>query len=242
MPDSQGHVYGEFESAKFDHRREDFYRYVEALKKRDLSADELLYNFTTFVGHMSLHRTLTLYEFYKQSQPIAGHIADVGVYKGASAFLFAKLIQIYESESLTLCHGFDWFQGQVVGEKDSPLTSDGGYRSDRDDVVSLASEQQLAHILKIHDLDLRTDLPEFFQRHPHIRFRLVNMDCGKYDVVKASLPLFWSRLNKGGVMIFDQYSHEHAPGETIAAHECLPPDVVLRSLPNSWMPTAYVVK
>ena len=67
------------------------------------------------------------------------------------------------------------------------------------------------------------------------------MDCGKYDVVKHSLPHFWNRLNKGGIIIFDQYSHEHAPGETLAVHEVVP-DIKLRTIKNAWTPTAYAIK
>jgi hypothetical protein len=45
------------------------------------------------------------------TQSIAGHIADVGTYKGASALLFAKLMKIHNPESLWQVHGFDWFKG-----------------------------------------------------------------------------------------------------------------------------------
>ena len=51
---------------------------------------------------------------------------------------------------------------------------------------------------------------------------------------------FWDRLNKGGVMIFDQYSHELVPGETKAIHEELP-DIEIKSFRNSWTPTAYAI-
>ena len=236
MPESQGHIYGKFESVKFNHRRDEFYDYVNHIKQKDIPFEDFLYNFTSYVGHMSLNRVLTLYELYKKSQTVAGHVADVGVYKGASSFLFAKLIKIYESEALTLCHGFDWFQGQVVGEKDSKLTLDAGYKSNYDDILELVKMQGMDNILKIHNLDLRVDTPRFFEENSHLRFKLVNMDCGKYDVVKASLPFFWERLNKGGAMIFDQ-----APGETAAIHECLP-DIAIKTIPNSWTPTAYIVK
>lgn len=241
MPQSQGHTYGKLESVKFNNRRESFYQYIEHLKQQDIPLEDILYNFSTYVGHMTLNRSLTLYELYKKVLGLAGHVADVGVYKGASSFLFSKLIKIYESEALTLCHGFDWFQGMVAGEKDSPLTMDGGYKSDYDSILDLVKMQELESILKIHNLDLRVDIARFFEENSHLRFKLILMDCGRYDVVKASLPFFWERLNKNGIIIFDQYSNELAPGETKALHECLG-DVVLRTIPNSWTPSAYIIK
>ena len=76
------HRYGEFESIKFNARREDYYKYIEYVKE-NVSKDDLLHQSTAFLGHMILNRILTLYELYKKVQNIAGHIAEIGVYKGA---------------------------------------------------------------------------------------------------------------------------------------------------------------
>lgn len=42
-------------------------------------------------------------------------------------------------------------------------------------------------------------------------------------------------------MIFDQYSCQFAPGETLAIHELLP-NVEVHTISNSWMPNAYIIK
>ena len=42
-------------------------------------------------------------------------------------------------------------------------------------------------------------------------------------------------------MVFDQFNHELGPGETRAVREFLP-DAKIKTLPFTWMPTAYVVK
>jgi len=100
MPEDQGHVYGDCESVKFDHRRNAYYAYVDYLKEQHIPVEDYLHDFAAYVGHMSLNRVLTIYELYMKARGLAGHIADVGVYKGASSLLFAKLIKIFESESL----------------------------------------------------------------------------------------------------------------------------------------------
>lgn len=241
MPEDQGHIYGHLESFKFNHRRQGFYDYINFLKTSNAPIEDLIMHPTAFMGHMSLNRLLTLSDLYRKVLDLAGHIADVGVYKGGSALLFAKLIKIFESESLTLCHGFDWFQGQVNSDQDSNLTLNHGYKSDFHFLSEAVRLQNLDNILKIHNLDLRSQIDTFFDENPHIRFKLINMDCGKYEVVKACLASFWERLNPGGIMILDQYSHEHAPGETIGVHEILN-NVQIKKIPNSWTPTAYIVK
>lgn len=241
MSEEQGHTYGELESVKYNYRRKKYYEYVEYLKQNMPSTEDFLQDFAAYVGHMSLNRVLTMYELYKKTLGLAGHIADVGVYKGASSLLFAKLIKIFEPESLTLCHGFDWFEGMAPTNKDSQLLLHGGYKSDYEKILELVEKQNFSNILKIHKLNLLTDCPDFFEKHKHLKFKLIMMDAGTYDVMKASIPFFWDKLLKGGIMIFDQYSCEFAQGETLAINEILP-DVKIRTLPNSWMPNAYIIK
>ncbi len=234
---------GTLEGKKFDYRRKQYYEYIDYLKNTNYGdISEVLEHFSTYVGHMSLNRVLTIYELYKKTIGKAGHIADVGVYKGASSLLFAKLIKIFESESLTMCHGFDWFEGMnELGDVDSGFVSEGSYKVDYESIKKLVQKQGFDNILKIHKLNLMTDLGKFFSENIHLRFKLVMMDVGVYDIMKIAIPFFWERLNKGGIMIFDQYACQFAPGETLAIHELLP-DVEVRTIPNSWMPDSYIIK
>ena len=43
-------------------------------------------HFTCYIGHMSLSRVLGLYELYKKTLGVSGHIGEIGTYKGASFF------------------------------------------------------------------------------------------------------------------------------------------------------------
>lgn len=234
---------GTLEGQKFDYRRKQYYEYLEYLRTTNYGdVSDLLEHFTAYVGHMSLNRVLTIYELYKKTIGMAGHIADVGVYRGASSLLLAKLIKIFESESLTMCHGFDWFEGMNgLDTVDSEYVSEGSYKADYQSIKTLVEKQGFDNILKIHKLNLMTDLDNFFKENAHLRFKLIMMDVGVYDVMKNVIPFFWERLNKGGIMIFDQYSCQFAPGETLVIQELLP-DVEVHTIPNSWMPNAYIVK
>jgi predicted O-methyltransferase YrrM len=237
------HKLGELESIKFDHRRKYFYEYLNYLKEKDINTLDLMEHYTAYAGHMALNRTFTLYEYYKMAQNISGHVAEIGVYKGAGTMLFAKLVKIFESESLTQVHGFYWFKGTgISGENDSKLVPKGGYQCNLEDLNDLIKLQKLDNIVRIHDMDLTSpDLEKFFGSYKHLQFKLIFMDAGMYDIMKNCIPLFWERLTPGGIMVFDQHNHEFGPGETIAIREFLP-NAKIKTLPNSWMPNAYVIK
>lgn len=236
------HVNGTLESVKFNYRRKDFYEYRDFLDKQNIPISDLLEHFTAYVGHMSLNRMLTLYELYKKVQNVAGHIGEVGVYKGAGTLFFAKLVQIFESEALTQVHGFDWFKGAGQGGvNDTELVPKGGYQSDKELLMNLIKKQKLDHIIRINDFDVTKELENYFQKHKHLQFKLVFLDAGMYDVMQACIPAFWERLTPGGIMIFDQYNHELGPGETISIRELLP-NAQVQTIPNSWMPNAYIIK
>lgn len=231
---------GKYETMKFAARKPEYYAGLDEILSLGYETIDLIHHFPSFVGHMTLARFLALYEAYKMTLGVAGHIAEAGVYKAAGSLFFAKLTQIFEPESLTLVHGFDWFEGADPSPEEPNVVA-GSYKEDYSRVMRLIAAQKLDHIVHVHKLNLRTDLGEFFSQNPYMQFKLVFLDAGQYDIVKSCLENFWPRLLKGGVMVFDQFSHEMAPGETRAIKEFLP-EAQIKTFPFAWMPTAYVIK
>ena len=233
---------GKFETLKFNHRRKKFYEYIKHLKKNKTSIEDLLEHSTAYIGHMSLNRIITLYEIYKKTLKLNGHIAELGVYKGSGSLLFAKLVKIFESESLTQVHGFEWFKGtDFKNQLDNDLVKKGTYSYDKKKLINLIKNQGFSNILKIHDLDISKNLVTFLKKNPHLRFKLVFLDIGINKVLDIAIPLMWERLVKGGILIFDQFNHELAPGETIAINKHLKKKKIM-TIKNSWMPNAYIIK
>lgn len=236
----KSHVPGYLETMKHAQRRAIYHENLQKILCLGHEKEDLLDYFPAFVGDLTLTRYLTLYELYKQVQGISGHIAELGVFKGGSTLLFGKLVRMFEHNSLTMVHGFDWFHG-IQQDTDSALQVPGGDSSDEGTLRRLIRLQDLQSTVKIHNLDARTDLPDFFEENTHLRFKLVFLDSGTYEVTKASIANFWPRLNAGGIMIFDQYNNEVAPGETAAVQELLPNETI-RTWPGSWMPGSYIRK
>jgi hypothetical protein len=231
---------GKFEYLKFEKRREPYKKTLNGIKEMNFSTFEFIEDFPRFSGHMSIGRYLTLYELYKKTIGISGHIAEVGTYKGSSLLWFTKLIQIYEPEALTQVHGFDWFEG--TGEDSVQLKIEkGSYKASYQELSQLIKLQNLENNCFVHKLNVVTELEKFFEDNPHLYFKVIFLDAGFYDVVKKSIEVLWPRLNKGGVLILDQFGHELSPGEALAVKELLPNEKI-QTIPNSWMPNAYIIK
>lgn len=231
---------GDFETKKFFNRKEPYYEGLSEILDLNYDKVDFIHHFPSFTGHMTLSRFLGLYELYKMTLGVAGHIAEAGVYKASGTLFFAKLTQIFEPESLTLVHGFDWFEGSRP-TCEEPNVLEGSYKESYDRIIRLISAQKLENIVHIHKLDLRTELNAFFERNNYMQFKLIFLDAGQYDIVISCLKNFWPRLTSGGIMVFDQFNHELSPGEIRAVREFLP-DAKIKTLPFCWMPTAYVIK
>src|SRR5262249_38345672 len=150
---SRGHRDGRLETVKFNARRAPYYTALEQILALGYDSIDYLHHFPAFVGHVTLWRALTLYELYKKTLGLPGHIADVGVHKGGSALLFTKFLQIFEPEALTMVHGFDWFRG-MEGGTDNSLYIAGEVREDETRLRRLVDLQGLQNVLKLHNLDL----------------------------------------------------------------------------------------
>ncbi len=214
-------------ASKFDslqYRSEDFYDH-----------------FPCFTSAKNLSRFVSFYECYKRTLGIAGHIAEVGVYRGAVSFFFTKLALMYEPHGLTQVHGFDWFK-EPEGENAPKFPDPASYHEPYERICSIVNVQGLQSHLLLPRVNVLTELQDFFQRNDYLRFKIVFLDAGTYDIVARCIEEFWPRLSQGGILILDQYNFEVAPGETLAVRDLLPEDAVIHTFPQGWMPTAYVVK
>lgn len=214
---------------------------LKSILEMDISKEDLIHHFPAFIGHQTLARQITLYEAYKMTLDVAGHIAEVGVNLGFGTLLFAKLTKIFEPNSLTLVHGFDWCQGALPTDEEQDFLVKGSYCTPEEKVREIVKVQGLDNIVHLHNLDASKDLPDFFETNYHLQFKLIFIDCGLYEVVSECLKYFWDRLTPGGILILDHYSFELAPGEMRAIREVLP-NVKWKQFPYGWMPCAYVIK
>jgi hypothetical protein len=237
----RGYRLGTMESQRFASRREAYWQSIHEILDMGIAPADLIHHAPAFAGHINLARYLALYEAYKMTLPIAGHIAEAGIWKGTCTIFFAKLMRMFEPDSNTLVHGFDWFKGARLEGDEAHLVEDGLYAASYEWVTKLVAVQGLDDVVRIHDLDLANALPNFFASHQHLQFKLVFLDCGLYKVVRACLEQFWPRLTPGGLLVLDNFNHETAPGESRAVSEFLPGKSI-RSFGFANQPTGYIIK
>ncbi len=218
-----------------------YHSFIKKLKKTNISTEDILQHFPAYSGHVNLSRILTFYEIYKKVLGINGHIAEIGVWKGASFLLFAKLIKIFEPYSNTIVHGFDNFEGMKPSTQESKFIKNKSYISSFAKTNNLIKDQSLSNIAKIHKIDVTKDLSKFSNTYKSTCFKLVFFDCGTYEVVNSALPFFWERLLPGGIMLFDQFNYEVAHGETIAVRNILK-NQKMHTISWTRSPSGYIIK
>src|SRR5215813_14391788 len=161
-----GYVDGTMETRRFSDRREAYWTGIQEILQMGIAPADLIHHAPAFAGHVNLARFLALYEAYKMTLPLAGHIAEAGIWKGTCSIFFAKLTRMFEHDSNTLVHGFDWFQGARMEGDEVGLVQDGLYHAPFEWVEKLVSVQGLNDVIRVHNLDLEQDLPDFFRGPP----------------------------------------------------------------------------
>lgn len=218
----------------------EYFDYIKWLEAQNFGSREIVFNFPVFVGQVNLARFLMLYELYGRVKDLAGDLADVGTFKGASFLFMAKLLALFERAAPAQVHGFDWFQGMAPGERDNAVNA-GLYVSSYETLSELTRRQGLADVAVLHKMDLTREFAPFLDANPHLRFKLSFVDCGIESVLKAVIGPLWERTVSGGVMVFDHYNNESSPTESDAIEAVVKPARILR-MPWVRQPTAYVVK
>lgn len=146
---------------------------------------------------------------------VGGDFAELGVYRGNSAKLLARLVAD-EGGDRTL-HLFDTF---------------GGF--DRRDLTGI-DEKQAAIFSDVSFEKVRTFIghrdscrywPGYFpesaqELSANETFAFVHLDLDLYAPMKAGLEFFYPRLPSGAMMVLHDYSSGHWPGATAAVDEFL---------------------
>ncbi len=220
----------------------EFHEGIREILNLDIPKIDFIHQFPVFVGSVNLARYLSLYDLYKQCYTLSGHIADIGTWKGSSFLFMAKIVRLFEPNSLTQVHGFDWFKGMSPSEENNDcMKNKGEYTSDYDLLIKLIALQKMNDTAIVHKLDLCKDLGAFFHENNHMRFKMIFVDCGVKEVLENSLTQFWPRLCNGGVLIMDHYNTEDSPFESQIIENAVGKNLI-QHFPYNRSPTAYIVK
>ena len=145
------------------------------------------------------------------SNYLSGNIAEVGVFKGGSAEIIAKTKQ--ESKKLFL---FDTFEGLPEVDKKDNFCKKGDFSNTSYESVKKNFEcYKNVYVYK-------GVFPK--QNSEHVdkeTFSLVHIDVDIYQSYKDCLEFFYPRMVHGGIIVLDDYDHEHCKGAKLATDEFL---------------------
>jgi len=196
-----------------------------------------------------LARTLLM----NQVKDIPGDIVECGVFKGTGLLTFLKLKRYLCPNTLKKVIGFDFF--------DSDKLVDSLRGIDKEAMGTLFAQRNFEHKDGHQDLmeavimscgfeehefelvagDIAETAPAFVEDRPGFRISLLYLDMDLAAPTYAALDAMWSRVSKGGLVVFDEYAF-HKWSEA-AGVDCFfaDKDVEIKTL-NYICPSAYVVK
>ena len=204
-------------------RRQKLYKFLSNFNVSDV---ELINNLNMFMDRRSLSRLLNFYELFKLQKNISGNIALFGVYYGKDLINLLHLMQIIEPYNFSKkIYGFDTFKG-IKGSnlKNDILNNDGGYKTKKNTYEFLKKLCHLqesystiqTNIIEIIKGDVRKTLKSFLKKNDHIFFSLLYFDLDIYKPTYETLLRLEKHMNKGCVLVFDQFNSDIWPGETKA--------------------------
>lgn len=211
-------------------------RLEQLFETTDLSVFERFRNFPVFTPRLNLARFLAHYELFKQVVDLPGVIIDLGVFRGASTFTWAKLCEIFcPTDVRKVVYGFDTFAGfpslsQEDGQPDAAQdVVAGGYfggagvEADlRQAAAAMDEDRHLAHRPRIEFVvgDVCATIPSFVERKGNgLRIALLNLDVDLYEPTRVALEHFVPQMVPGGIIVLDEYAVDTFGGESKAVDE-----------------------
>ena len=229
------------------------------LVESDISQLETLKLFPVYARRQWLKRFLAHHELFRLTSEVPGDIVELGVFKGAGLFTWANLLEAYNIGDRTkVVFGFDNWKGFTGFDSE-----DGSQNADAHKVVGgfdpSDSYQSLLKAIEIFDRDrfigqkpriklvngqIEETVPKFIEENPGIRISLAHFDCDLFAPTLKALEALWSRVSRGGVLIFDEYAIPDWPGETAAVDKFLEkiPGARLKTFDRTNTPGAYLIK
>ena len=155
-------------------------------------------------------RCYVLFQLAKLTANLIGDVAEVGVYRGGTARLLALAFDTRAKKQL---HLFDTFEGMPSTD----TTVDHHHKGDFADTSLESVQRQFTDCGDVRFY--KGVFPDTAGPIENCRFCMVHVDADIYQSVKDSCTFFYPRLEKGGVMVFDDYGFSSCPGARKAVDE-----------------------
>lgn len=231
------------------------------IQAQGFTVSEVLHHWPAYVQRRSLPRFLAHYELFKKVMDLPGCIVELGVFRGASFFTWANLLETFHTNDRSKkVYGFDHFEGlrpdHFQDDKDGPRDNrdgkhDWAYRTPAEQIRALTALHNEDNILPgvercvLLEGDVYESVPQFLADNPGLRICLLYFDLDLYGPTKFCLERLFPLVVRGGVVCFDEYGLIPWEGESRAVDEYFNqcgerPE--LKRMPYSPSPSAWFVK
>jgi O-methyltransferase len=154
-------------------------------------------------------RCFMLYQFALQALYLDGDAAEIGVFRGGTAKLLAKVL----SGSRKTFHLFDTFSGMPSTDPSKDIHREG-------DFAETSLEGVMAYLSDCWNVKF---YPGFFPDSANEvregKFCFVHIDVDIFKSVLDCCSFFYPRMSSGGLMVFDDYGFLSCPGAKEAVDE-----------------------
>lgn len=201
---------------------EDRQKLSEKYGKRDLW--KVIDPWGLYVGISNLSVKLSVADLLRSTLDVPGHVAEFGTWRGDNLMLMAKILRIYDPYGSKVVHGFDSFEGLtefVKEDKISPDSVKGLYKGSYEELMDFISLYKMNNEIIIHKGLIEDTLPKTVKENQALSFSFVYCDTDLYSSTKVILDNVHDRVSKGGLIVFDEWNHEHFHGEGLAVREFL---------------------
>lgn len=206
-------------------------------------------NFGLYSGKETIARQLAVYEIYKKTLNVPGHVVEFGSWNGNNLLFLAKIMEMLQPNSYKELYSFDTFEGlQTFSEKDGEASLElrGEYNGNHEILKELIKLHNFDEWVNIVKGDILETLPIFLEANVHVIFSFIYIDVDLYDPTIKILEECDSRLASGGVIVFDEAIHELWKGETTALLEYLSSTskskYEMGTIPFAKRPTMFLTK
>jgi hypothetical protein len=234
-------------------------RIVDHMMKHNISNIDAVKHFPVLARRQLLKRFLAHVELFKKTLGVPGDVAELGVFRGLGLMTWANLLEVYcVGDRTKTVYGFDNWEGftelspedgkdEVQVQKAVGGFSPRQYYQELVDAIAIFDEDRFIPWkprIKLEVGNIEQMVPKFCEDNPGIRFSLVHFDCDLYKPTKTALEALWPRIQRGGVVIFDEYGIPEWPGETKAVDVLLDKYSELRLQTFDWTnaPAAFLIK
>jgi len=166
---------------------------------------------------VSNERMYTLYALALQALELKGAFFEVGVYKGGTAMLLAKILLEKSGREDRRLHLFDTFEGMPETHPRFDLHKEGdfsdtSFEAVRERVVGVVGGKNLAVFHKGF-------VPETFKGLENESIAFAHIDVDIHQSVLDCCEFIYSRMDAGGFMVIDDYGFPSCPGARKAIDE-----------------------